>query len=115
MAARFCSQGGHGRENDGGTIGEKVCMEENTEGKTEPELGELESSSAGTGFEAPGQQCLSNWEFGFGGNHFFPRRTRYRDASTRTVVSLELGVSIWGKPLLPSKNPNPHQKTFVKR
>ena len=28
----------------------------------EPELGELESSSAGTGFKAPGQQCLSNWE-----------------------------------------------------
>ena len=37
-----------------------------------PEPGELESSSAGTGqlespstdtgFEAPGQQCLSNWE-----------------------------------------------------
>ena len=29
----------------------------------DPELGELESSSsAGTGLEAPGQQCLSNWD-----------------------------------------------------
>ena len=28
----------------------------------DPELGELKSSSAGTGFKAPGQQCLSNWE-----------------------------------------------------
>ena len=37
-------------------------MEESTEGKMEPEPGELESSSAGTGFEAPGQQCRSNWE-----------------------------------------------------
>ena len=37
-------------------------MEESIEGKIESELGELESSSAGTGFEAPGQQCLSNWE-----------------------------------------------------
>ena len=26
------------------------------------ELGELESSSADTGFEVPGQQYLSNWE-----------------------------------------------------
>ena len=28
----------------------------------DPEPGELEPSSAGTSFEAPGQQCLSNWE-----------------------------------------------------
>ena len=41
---------------------EKVCMEESTESKMEPELGELELSSAGTGLEATGQQCLSNWE-----------------------------------------------------
>ena len=48
------------------------CMEGNTEGRVDPEPGELElssagtgqleSPSAGTGFEAPGQQCLSNWE-----------------------------------------------------
>ena len=37
-------------------------MEENTEGKMNLEPGELESSSAGTGFEAPGQQCLWNWD-----------------------------------------------------
>ena len=41
---------------------ERACMEESTEGKMNPELGGLESSSAGTGSEAPGQQCLSNWE-----------------------------------------------------
>ena len=41
---------------------EKDCMEENTEGEMDPELGELESSSAGTVIEAPEQQCLSNWE-----------------------------------------------------
>ena len=38
------------------------CMEELMEEKMEPELGEFESSSTGTGFEAPGQQCLLNWE-----------------------------------------------------
>ena len=37
-----------------------VCMEENTEGKMDPERGNLESSLAGTDLEAPGQQCLSN-------------------------------------------------------
>ena len=39
-----------------------VYMEENIDGKMEPELGQLELSPADTGFEAPGQQCLSNWE-----------------------------------------------------
>ena len=39
-----------------------VCTDERTEDKMEPELGELESSPAGTGLEAPGQQSLSNWE-----------------------------------------------------
>ena len=40
---------------------------ENTEGKMGPELEELESRSAGTGLETPGQQCPSNegiWETG---------------------------------------------------
>ena len=61
-----------------------VCTEENTEGRMDPESGELEQSSAGTsqlesssagtdqlesrsagkGFETPGQQCLLNWEIG---------------------------------------------------
>ena len=34
-------------------------------GELEPSsagTGQLESPSAGTGFEAPGEQCLSNWE-----------------------------------------------------
>ena len=33
---------------------------ENNEGKMDPERGELESSSAGTGLKTPGQQCLPN-------------------------------------------------------
>ena len=37
-------------------------MEESTESKMNPERGALESSSAGTGLEAPGRQCLSNWK-----------------------------------------------------
>ena len=37
-------------------------MEEIIEGKMEPELGKLKSSLTGKGLEAPGQQCLSNWE-----------------------------------------------------
>ena len=40
---------------------------ENNEGKMDPERGELESSSAGTGLETPGQQCPPNeglWETG---------------------------------------------------
>ena len=39
-----------------------VCMEGNTEGRMDPESGQLESPLAGTSFEAPAQQCLSNWE-----------------------------------------------------
>ena len=45
-----------------------VCVElENNEGRFDPERGELESSSAGTGLETPGQQCPPNegtWETG---------------------------------------------------
>ena len=45
-----------------------ICFElENSEGKMDPERGELESSSAGTGLETPGQQCPPNegiWETG---------------------------------------------------
>ena len=40
-------------------------MEENDEGKMDPELQELEPPSAGTGLETPGQQCPPNegtWE-----------------------------------------------------
>ena len=29
-----------------------------------PEREQLESPSAGAGFESPGQQCLPNWEMG---------------------------------------------------
>ena len=45
-----------------------VCVNlEINEGEMDPERGELESSSAGTGFETPGQQCPPNegiWETG---------------------------------------------------
>ena len=40
----------------------RVCMEESTQGKMDPERGALESSSAGTGLEGPEQQCLLSWE-----------------------------------------------------
>ena len=41
-----------------------VNMEEKDEGKMDPELKELESPSAGTAFETPGQQCHPIWETG---------------------------------------------------
>ena len=45
-----------------------VCVKlENNEGRMDPERDELKSSSAGTGFETPGQQCPPNegiWEQG---------------------------------------------------
>ena len=45
-----------------------VCFKlENNEGRMDPERGELESPSAGTGLETPGQQCPPNggtWETG---------------------------------------------------
>ena len=45
-----------------------VCVKlKNNESRMDPERGELESSSAGTGFETPGQQCPPNegtWETG---------------------------------------------------
>ena len=37
---------------------------ENNEGRRDPERGELKPSSAGTGFETPGQQCHRTWETG---------------------------------------------------
>ena len=43
-----------------------VCIKlENNEGRMDPERGELEPPSAGTGLETPGQQCTPNegtWE-----------------------------------------------------
>ena len=41
-----------------------VRLEEKDEGWMNPERDELESPSAGTGFETPGQQCYSIWETG---------------------------------------------------
>ena len=39
-------------------------MEEKDEGRMDLEQDQLESSSASTGFETPGQQCHPNWETG---------------------------------------------------
>ena len=42
-----------------------VCVSlESIEGKVDPDQNELESPSAGTGFETPGQQCHPIWETG---------------------------------------------------
>ena len=68
---------------------ERVYMEKNDEGRMDPERDQLESPSAGTGFETPGQQCHLNWKTGrttaagclpagvgsiFLGKHFSPRQ-----------------------------------------
>ena len=68
------------------SIGTRICMESN-EGKMDPEPDQLDSPSAGTGLETPGQQCPPNGETGpttadgcllvdmglnSGGNAFFP-------------------------------------------
>ena len=63
-------------------------MEKINDKKMDPERRELESSSTGTGLEAHGQQCLSNWEM---------ERTIVDDCSLvdgssglgRTIFSLE--------------------------
>ena len=39
-------------------------MEKTDEGRMGSELDQLESPSAGTGFETPGQQCQPVWEAG---------------------------------------------------
>ena len=41
-----------------------VCMERNDERRMDPEPDQIESSSADTDFETPGQQCLPKWETG---------------------------------------------------
>ena len=42
-----------------------VCVNlENNEERSNPERGELEPPSAGTGYETPGQQCHRTWETG---------------------------------------------------
>ena len=39
----------------------RVYMEKNDKDRMDPERDQLESPSAGTGFETPGQQCHPNW------------------------------------------------------
>ena len=72
----------------------RVYMEKNEEGRMDLERDQLESPSAGTGFETPGQQHLPNWErgrttaagccgreFEVWGKHFSPQRNRCRETS----------------------------------
>ena len=84
----------------------RVFMEKYEEGRMNPERDQVESPSAGTGFETPGQQCLPNWETGrttddgyllvgvglnLGGNTFPPTervaRTRTSSVTTTPVAS----------------------------
>ena len=44
--------------------GTRICMEENEEDMMDPEQDQLESPSASTGFETPGQQYHPTWETG---------------------------------------------------
>ena len=46
------------------SFGAHICMEKNDKGRMDPERDQLESPSAGTGFDTPGQQCHSNWGTG---------------------------------------------------
>ena len=73
-----------------------VCMKGNTKGRMDSEPDELEPSSAGTGqlespsastsFEAPEQQCLSNWEM---------EQTSTVDGCLFVGVSSNLGQTIF--------------------
>ena len=73
-----------------------VFTEENTDGRMDLEpgalepsstgTGQLESPSTGTGFEAPGQQCLSNWE---------TEQTSTVDGCLPVGVSLNLGENMF--------------------
>ena len=84
----------------------RVCMEEDDEGRMDPEPDQLESPSAGTGFEIPGQQCHPHWGTGqipaescllvgvgsnLGGNIFSPTEraigTRTGNVTTTPVAS----------------------------
>ena len=79
-----------------------VKMEEKDEGRMNPEREELESPSAGTGFETPGQQCHPIWEpgrttadgfltAGVGSNpgkHHSPTTEREDTRAVRTTASI---------------------------
>ena len=83
-----------------------ICMEKNDKGRVDPEQDQLESPSAGTAFETPGQQCLPNGGTGritaegcllvsvgsnLGGNTFSPTEriigTRAGSVTTTPIVS----------------------------
>ena len=75
---------------------ENLCIEGHNEGGMDPEPGELEPSSAGTGqlkspsagtgVEAAGQQCLSNWDM---------EQTSIVDGCLLVGVSSNLGKNIF--------------------
>ena len=94
-AALFCSQGGYGRGNDGGTIGGRqnlarcLCLhgvkdEGQDEARTDSAriiIGWYGSTATPLELGAATNYCRRLFalpqEFGFGGHHFFPRRLRY--------------------------------------
>ena len=67
----------------------RVYMEKNNEGRINPERDQLESPSAGTGFETPGQQYLPNWA---------------TDEPLPTATWSPAQVRIWGEAFFPSQN-----------
>ena len=79
-------------------------MKKKDEGRINPEPTELESPSAGTGLEIPGQQCPPNGETGqptaddcllvgggsnLGGNTFFPAEIATPSAASNTSSPTE--------------------------
>ena len=79
----------------------------------DPKPGELEPSSAGTGFETPGHQCLLNWEM---------KRTTV-DGCLLVDGTSHLGghFFFWENPLserrpiVKLQHCLPHQKSYVNR
>ena len=86
-----------------------VCFSlESNEGKVDPKRDELESPSAGTGFETPGQQCHPIWETGRTtadgfltagvgsnlGKHTSPTTERVDTRAVRTTTTSSNSLSI---------------------
>ena len=59
--AQYCSPRSPSSET---SFDARVCIERNEESRMDPEQDQLESPSASTGLETPGQQCHPNWETG---------------------------------------------------
>ena len=96
--AQYCSPRSPSPET---SFGARVCTEKNEKGRTDPERDQLESPSAGTGFEtrtavSPNlgdrtnhcRRLLARYrEFEYWGKHFFPRRNRCWETSRQQIYS----------------------------